>query len=100
MKTKRHLTFASVGAGMLAACASPYDFPQPTMIADQQGYSMIGFVKKNTEEVMKERISRRAPLVCPHGLNYISIKFDDTGGSTMRYEALFTCKPTGSVLGK
>ena len=96
MKTSRHLTLAIVGAGTLSACgASPYDFPQPAMIGDQHGYSMIGFIKKNTEEVMKERISHRAPLVCPHGLNYASIKFDETGVHPMgavRYEALVTCK--------
>jgi hypothetical protein len=96
MKTNRHLTLAIVGVSMLTGCAaSPYDFPQPTMIGDQYGYSMIGFVKKNTEEIMKDRISHRAPLVCPHGLNYIGIKFDDTGPHPMgsvRYEALVTCK--------
>jgi hypothetical protein len=97
MKIYRHLTFVIVGTGLLAGCAaSPYDFPQPATIGDQHGYSMIGFVKTNTEEVMKERISHRAPLVCPHGVNYTSIKFDGTGVhplGAVRYEALFTCKP-------
>lgn len=93
----RNLMIAVIGAGMLLGCTTnPYDFAQPIMIGDQHAYSMIGFVKKNTEEVMKERISRRAPLVCPHGLNYSSIKFDGSGGHPMgavRYEAIFTCKP-------
>lgn len=66
------------------------------MIGNQHGYSMIGFIKRNTEEVMKDRISHRAPLVCPHGLNYVSIKFDETAPHPLgaeRYEAMFTCKP-------
>jgi hypothetical protein len=66
------------------------------MIGDQHGYSMIGFITKNTEETMRERISHRAPLVCPHGLNYTSIRFDESAPHPMgavRYEALFTCKP-------
>jgi hypothetical protein len=97
MKLNYRLTLTVFGMGMLSGCAaSPYDFPQPAMIGDQHGYSMIGFVKKNTEEIMKERISRRAPLVCPHGVHYTSITFDDTGVHPMgavRYEALFACKP-------
>lgn len=95
--SNRHLTLVIVSIGMLAGCAaSPYDFAQPVMVGSEHAYSMIGFVKKNTEEIMKMRISHRAPLVCPRGFDYISIKFDGTGIHPMgavRYEALFTCKP-------
>ena len=89
------LTTALVGLFLTGCAASPYDFPQPAVIGEQRGYSMIGFVKKDSVDVMKSRISRRAPLVCPRGVNYVDIKFDDSAPHPMgavRYEALFTCR--------
>ena len=81
----------------ITGCAtSPYDFPQPVMVGEQHGYSMMGYVKKDAEEVMRDRIAKRAIMACRWGVNYTSIKFDDTGIHPLgaeRYEAMFTCKP-------
>lgn len=97
---KTHKIGASAISILFAGCAtSPYDFAQPTVISGKSAYTMTGFVKVNTEEVMRERIAKRAIIACRWGVNYDSIRFDDTGihplGAT-RYEVIFTCKPRPS----
>lgn len=87
-----------IGTGMLAClggcAASPYDFPMPTMIGNEQGYSMTGFMATADEGVVRERLEKR--MRCPNGVNFVSLKTtraDNAIGTKMlHYNAVMKCQ--------
>lgn len=81
----------------LGACATtPYDFPVPVMIGDEQGVSMTGFMATDDEMVVRERLAGR--MKCPHGLDIVSLKTaradNAVGTHILHYSAIMKCKPT------
>jgi hypothetical protein len=57
----------------LAGCAaSPYDFPVPTMIGNEQGISMTGFMATASEDEVRRRLSK--PMACPHGTDFAALE--------------------------
>lgn len=86
-----------VPALMLIGCAQgAYDFPIATMVGQQRGYSMTGYVKSAEEEAARPKILRRLEGVCPHGANIVDLKTTRAdaaiGTKILRYEALATCR--------
>lgn len=81
---------------ILTGCAqSAYDFPVATMVGQQRGYSMTGFVKSAEEATARPKILRRLEGVCPHGADIVDLKTTRAdaaiGTKILRYEALATC---------
>lgn len=88
------LLCCGVGAG---GCAqSAYDFPVATMIGEQRGYSMTGYVGTADEAVAREEVIKRLQGVCPKGADIVDFKSDRAdaaiGTKILRYEALATCR--------
>lgn len=81
----------------IAACAqSVYDFPVPTMIGDQRGYSMTGYINTADESVARQKVMERLRGVCPKGAkikDFKTLRADAAiGTKILRYEALATCE--------
>lgn len=77
-----------------AACtATPWDFPVPTMIGDQPGVSMTGFMKTDSEAEVRRRLAER--MKCPGRLDFASLvteRADNAVGTKMlHYRAVMRC---------
>ena len=81
---------------LATACTqSVYDFPVPTMIGTQRGYSMTGYIATANEDVARQKVVERMRGVCPGGANIVDFKAQRAdaaiGTKILRYEALATC---------
>lgn len=74
---------------------SVYDFPVPTLVGDQRGYSMTGYIATADETVARQRVIDRFRGACPNGANIVDFKSERAdaiiGTKILRYEALATC---------
>lgn len=87
----------ALSALILTGCVqSAYDFPVATMVGQQRGYSMTGYVKSAEEATARPKILRRLEGVCPHGADIVDLKTTRAdaaiGTKILRYEALVTCR--------
>jgi hypothetical protein len=87
---------------MLAAggcTATPWDFPVPTMIGDQQGVAMTGFMRTDSEAEVRRRLAER--MKCPNGLDFASLvtqRADNKlGTKILYYKAVMKCAPGPTV---
>lgn len=75
---------------------SAYDFPVATMIGEQRGYSMTGYVAAADEAKAREKVMQRLRPVCPKGADIVDFKTDradnSIGTKILRYEAMATCR--------
>jgi hypothetical protein len=79
----------------LAGCAvSPYDFPMPTMIGNEQGVSMTGFMATASEDEVRRRLSKR--MACPHGTDFAALETrradNRMGTKILHYRAVLKCR--------
>ena len=79
-----------------AGCTqSVYDFPLATLVGEQRGYSMTGYVGTADEAVARQKIIERFRPACPNGAEIVDLKIQRAdaiiGTKILRYEALATC---------
>ena len=89
-------------ASLVAGCAaSPWDFPVPVMVGNQQGTSMTGFMATSEEAEVRRRLTER--MKCPGTLDFASLetqRADATIGTRMlHYKAVMVCRPAGQAPG-
>ncbi|MBB4152737.1 hypothetical protein GGQ80_000613 [Sphingomonas jinjuensis] len=76
-----------------ACAATPWNFPVPTMIGDQQGVSMTGFMKTDSEAEVRRRLAER--MKCPGQLDFASLvtqRADNAVGTKiLQYRAVMRC---------
>ena len=87
---------ALAGAGFVASCAaSPYDLPMTTMVGQQRGYTMIGFVRASDDSTARTKVLQRFLPVCPAGAEIVEWKTEPAnrpGMKIVRYQTIATCK--------
>lgn len=81
-----------------AGCAtSPWGFPVPTMIGNEQGVAMTGVVKAHDEDDVRRKLAQR--LGCPDSIHFASLTTEradsDIGTKMMLYKAVMKCGRTG-----
>lgn len=94
--TLRLARIASPPLLLMGCVQGAYDFPVATMVGQQRGYSMTGYVKSSDEAVARPKILRRLEGVCPHGADLVDLKTTRAdaaiGTKILRYEAIATCR--------
>jgi hypothetical protein len=82
--------------GTAGCAASPWGFPVPTMIGDEQGVAMTGIIKASTEEDVRRRLAEK--MKCPDRLHVASLtteRADNALGTKMLlYKAVMRCDDT------
>lgn len=93
---------SNVNLGVVAAllvtlggcAATPYDFPVPVLIGEEQGVSMTGYMATDDEMVVRGRLEDR--MKCPNGLDIVSLKTtradNAVGTHILHYSAIMKCK--------
>ncbi len=89
-------------ATLVAGCAaSPWDFPVPVMVGNQQGTSMTGFMATTDEAEVRRRLTER--MNCPGTLDFASLETQRAdakiGTKMLHYKAVMVCRPTGEAPG-
>ncbi|MBW6530537.1 hypothetical protein KZ820_07290 [Sphingomonas sp. RRHST34] len=83
----------ALGALLSGCAATPWDFPVPTMIGDKQGVSMTGFMKTDSEDEVRRRLTER--MRCPHDLEFASLTTrradNKLGTHILQYQAVMRC---------
>lgn len=91
--TMRSAVLLSLAIATAGCAATPYDFPVPTMIGDRQGVSMTGFMKTDSEDEVRRRLTKR--MRCPNGVEFASLttaRADNRLGThILRYQAVMRC---------
>ena len=91
--TVRSTVLISLPIATAGCAATPYDFPVPTMIGDRQGVSMTGFMKTDSEDEVRRRLTDR--MRCPDGVEFASLttaRADNRLGThILRYKAVMRC---------
>lgn len=81
----------------VGCAASPYDFPNPTMVGAEQGYSMTGYMATDDPQVVRERLEKRMEGLCPNGVKFVDLttrRADAAiGTKILNYEAVMKCTP-------
>jgi hypothetical protein len=85
----------AVFALALAGCAtSPYDFPVPVMVGNEQATSMTGFMATADEAVVRQRLAAR--MHCPAGVDFVSLETaradNRVGTKIVQYRAVLKCR--------
>lgn len=79
--------------GTAACAASPWGFPVPTMIGDEQGVAMTGVIKARSEEEVRRRLAEN--LKCPDRLRFASLTTEPAdnalGTKMLLYKAVMKC---------
>jgi hypothetical protein len=79
----------------LTGCATtPYDFPVPVMVGNEQGVSMTGYMATDDEAVVRRRLEER--MRCPAGLDIVSLETvradNKVGTRILQYRAIMKCR--------
>ena len=90
---RTRLAALAMALGTGACTATPWDFPVPTMIGNEQGVAMTGIMKTDSEDEVRRRLAQR--MKCPGQLQFASLttqRADNMLGTKMLlYKAVIKC---------